>query len=137
MFCAQRYHKLLICFFLAAFVQHAHVRLTPIQCFASFSQPTCEPVVDESQFQHAFESFKNTHLRGARGGVGGDFNFVRSFRHRWGGGLFSVRLDDGLAGDGGKGEREAYHFDLIMLRFRLQMSDILEERELCSNEGVS
>lgn len=86
------------------------MRLSPIQRLARFPQAAREPVVDEGQFEHALEGLEHAHLRGARGCVGGDFDFVRGVGglRGGGGGLFSFRLDGvgGLAGDflgGGKG----------------------------------
>ena len=54
---AQRLDELLVRFLLARFVEHAHVRLSPVQRLRGFAEAAGETVVDESEFQGAFEGF--------------------------------------------------------------------------------
>lgn len=78
--------------------------------------------MDERELEHAFEGFEHGHLRGARRGGGGDFNFIGAFGRGGGRGLFSVRLFrgglvgcglDSWEGVGGKGFMGGgtYHLD--------------------------
>lgn len=60
----QRHNKLLIRVLLARLVQHAHMRLTPIQRFARLAQPARQAVVDQRQLQYTLERFQRRHLRG-------------------------------------------------------------------------
>ena len=55
---AQRHHKLLIGLLLARLVQHAHVRLAPVERLGGFAEPAREAVVDEGEFEGAFEGFE-------------------------------------------------------------------------------
>lgn len=64
---AQRHHQLLVGLLLAPFVQHAHVRLAPVERFGGFAEAAGEAVVDEGELQGAFEGFEG----GLRGWVWG------------------------------------------------------------------
>lgn len=70
----QRHHQLLIRLLLAPLIQHAHVRLTAIERLAGLAQAAREPVVDEGEFQDAFEGFEDGHLAGAGAGCGIGFD---------------------------------------------------------------
>lgn len=97
---AQRHHQLLVRLLLAVLVQHAHVRLAPVERLAGFAEPAREAVVDEGQLEDALEGFEHGHLAAAaaatRAACLGDLDFfIFFFRRRGGsggGGLFSVRL---------------------------------------------
>ena len=54
---AQRHHKLDVGLFLARFVQHAHVRLSPVERFGGFAESAGQTVVDEGELEGAFEGF--------------------------------------------------------------------------------
>ena len=54
---AQRLHELLVGLLLARFVQHAHVRLSSVECLGGFAEAAGETVVDEGELEGAFESF--------------------------------------------------------------------------------
>ena len=56
---AQRHDELLVCLLLASLVEHAHVRLSPIQRLAGFTQTASETVVDESVLQDLLCSPEN------------------------------------------------------------------------------
>ena len=89
---AQRNHQLLVRLFFTALVQHAHVRLSPIQRLAGFPQATCQAVVNKRELQDTLQSLEDGHLRRPRGGGGGDFDFIGAFGRGGGRWLFSVRL---------------------------------------------
>ena len=93
MLATQRNDELLVRFLLAVLVQHAHVRLAPIQSLAGLAQTARQAVVDECKFEDALESFDYRHLALIGTGVGTDFDL---FSGGNGGFLFSVRLDEGL-----------------------------------------
>ncbi len=101
------------------------MRLTSIQRLARLPQSARQAIVDECEFEHAFQGFEDGHLTAAAaavggiagGGVGGGGGVVGG---GGGGGLFSVRLgvrrrvlDGGLGDEKGEGEREGggYHLD--------------------------
>lgn len=54
---AQRLDELLVRFLLARFVEHAHVRLSPVERLGGFAEAAGETVVDEGELQGAFEGF--------------------------------------------------------------------------------
>ena len=58
MLSAQRHHELLVGFLLARLVQHAHVRLSSIERLGGFAEAPGETVVDEGEFEGAFEGFE-------------------------------------------------------------------------------
>lgn len=55
---AQRYHQLLVRLLLARLVQHAHVRLAPVERLGSLAEAAGKAVVDEGELQDAFEGFE-------------------------------------------------------------------------------
>ena len=71
--------------------------LASIEGLAGLAQAAREPVVDESEFEDAFEGFEDGHLALGRCGVGADFDFFGG-GDDGGGGLFSVRLVEGGGG---------------------------------------
>ena len=88
---AKRHDQLLIRLLLARLVEDTHVGLASIEGLAGLAQAAREPVVDESEFEDAFEGFEDGHLALGRCGVGADFDFFGG-GDDGGGGLFSVRL---------------------------------------------
>lgn len=89
---AQRHHQLLIRLLFAVLVQHAHVRLAAVERLGGFAETAGETVVDEGEFEDAFQRFENGHL--ARWAAArGDFNVLIVGGGDGGGGLFSVRLE--------------------------------------------
>ena len=54
---AQCLDELLVRFLLARLVEHAHVRLSPVERLGGFAEAAGETVVDEGEFQGAFEGF--------------------------------------------------------------------------------
>ena len=78
---AQRHHQLLVRLLLAPFVQHAHVRLSPVERLGGLAEPPGEAVVDERELQGAFEGFEGS-LAGWAALVSGRF----VMRWGWGGG---------------------------------------------------
>ena len=92
MLLAQRHHQLLIRLLLARLVQHAHVRLTPIQGLGSLPQPTRQTIMDKREFEDTLEGFKDGHLTLGGGSIGGDFDLVGRSDGGGRGRLFSVRL---------------------------------------------
>lgn len=89
---AQRNNEFLVRLLLTCFVQHAHVGLASVKRFAGLTQPARQPVMDQSDLEHAFECVKYGHAAARRrSGIfahlhllcGGDLGI---------GWLFSVRL---------------------------------------------
>lgn len=91
MLSTESHHQFFISFLLAVLVQHAHVRLTAIERFASFPQPARKTVVNEGKFQDALKGFKDRHLAW-RPAFMGDLDILVLGRGGRGGGLFSFRL---------------------------------------------
>ena len=66
------------------------MRLTSVEGFRSFTESTCETVVDKGVLENSLESVLDGHLT-LGGGIGGDLNLLlRGFNIL--GGFFSVRL---------------------------------------------
>lgn len=82
---AQRHHQLLVGLLLAPFVQHAHVRLAPVERFGGFAEAAGEAVVDEGELQGAFEGFE--------GGLQGWVWWLVFWRVSFGAGLEVGRWD--------------------------------------------
>jgi hypothetical protein len=55
-FGAQCNDKFLVCFFLATFVQDAHMCLAAIKCFGGFAKTTGETIVNKSKFEDTCEN---------------------------------------------------------------------------------
>lgn len=122
------------------------MRLTSIERLARLPEPAREPVVDECEFEHAFEGFEDGHLAaaaaGGGGGIGGDGGFVGG---GGGGGLFSVRLGgcfskgkgmregEGDGGNGGGGEGTILTECVVC---QCGLSDILKELGRLRNVDV-
>lgn len=88
---AERNDELLICVFLAALVEHAHVSLAAVERLGGLAQATGKTVVDQSNLEDALEGIQNGH-GAASGSVGGYLDLIGSADGRVGSGLFSVRL---------------------------------------------
>ena len=61
---AQRLDELLVRFLLTRLVEHAHVRLSPVERLGGFAEAAGETVVDEGELQGAFEGFVDGLARG-------------------------------------------------------------------------
>ena len=71
----QRHHQLLVRLLLAPFVENTHVRLAAIEGFAGFAETAGEAVVDEGEFEDAFQGFQHAHAGAAAAAAGGgDFD---------------------------------------------------------------
>lgn len=90
MLAAQRHDEFLVRLLLARLVQHAHVGLAAVERLAGFAEAARQAVVDQGDFQHAFQGVEHRHAAGLAAAVGGDFDFVGGRDVLWG--LFSVRL---------------------------------------------
>jgi hypothetical protein len=85
---AQGDDELLIGLLLARLVEHAHVRLSPVESLGSLTETAGKTVVHQRQLQDTLEGIKNRHL--ALGGIGRNLNLLLNLRNV---GLFYVRLD--------------------------------------------
>jgi hypothetical protein len=93
---AQSDHELLVRLLLACLVQHAHMRLSPVERLAGFPQAACETIVDQGELENSLEGVENGHLALARG-VGRHLDFGGGGGASW---LFSVRLKLVVSRDG-------------------------------------
>jgi len=75
---AQGHNELLVRFLLAILIEHAHVRLSPIERLGSLAEPAREPIVHERDFQDSLEGVEDAELALGGGGAGYfDFFSVR------------------------------------------------------------
>jgi len=75
---AQSLDELLVCVFVAVFVENAHVGLTTIEGLGSLAEATSKTIVDESMAEDTLQGILNGHLS-LGDGIGGDLDLLGSF----------------------------------------------------------
>jgi len=70
--------ELLVCIFVAVFVENAHVGLTTVEGLGSLTEATGKTVMNEGVAEDALQGILNRHLS-LGGGIGGDLDLLGSF----------------------------------------------------------